>query len=297
MRALLAVGVAACGAPPPTAEVVAGVVTCGYGTHEVGGVCVPDPGATRYTIRARRQISAGGEAVDVVVSGTRPDGTPATDAIVLSTSRPAAGTFDPPALELDETHRRVRFTPCEASTPGCVGDVDLVLALASAPADPVARMPVELVATPGIGAVDPCLAGENVLYLEGPGFVHRGALTVVDGTFERNGGTQRGEVIVTPTDPLQGAKWTLEFNSVQLAMPLQPGVYRDAYQVPPFGKPGIKVFGANPFSVCSGSYRGEFQVHDYLFTTSLQRMTVSFRQWCDTNPNKMDIVTGCVHVE
>ena len=295
MRALLPIALLGCSEVPRTSEVAAAATSCGYGTHEVNGTCVPDPSATRYTIRTSRTIAAGAP-VEVIVFGTRPDGTPATDEVVLNTSRPAAGTFDPPAVVLDATHRRVWFTPCDAATPGCVGDVDLTLALASAPTVPVAKMAVELASDEAVGSAEHCLGGGNVLYLEGKGFVHRGALTVVAGTFQRNGGTQRGEAVVVPADRIQGTKWTLEFSSVQLAMPLQPGIYRDAYQVPPIGKPGMKVFGEGPFSACSGSYRGEFQVHDFVFTTSVERMTVSFRQWCDTNLST-DVVTGCVHVE
>lgn len=114
-------------------------------------MCVPLP-TTQYTIRARKTITAlpgdpteptdASDPVEIVLSGTHPDGKPAMDAVVLLTDRPNAGTFDPPTLALDATHRRAKFTPCHAATPGCTGPLELRMALASAPTTPVATFPV-----------------------------------------------------------------------------------------------------------------------------------------------------------
>jgi hypothetical protein len=295
MRALLAITLAAC-ASEPSMTTVASKLTCGTGTHEASGACVPDP-LPSYSIRATKTIVADGGKVDIVVFGRNPDGTPATDAIVLNTNRPNAGTFAPPTFSLDERHHRATFTPCSSTVPGCTGPLELTVALASAPATPVARFAVELVATPAIFSTEKCLTGGNVLYLEGERFIHRGALTVVDGAFTRGGGDRRAEVIVAPSNVAQGPGFTVEFSSVQLGAPLAVGLYRNARAAPGLGQPGIKVFGADPFAYCNFTYLGEFEIHEFVFTTSLQRLTASFRQWCSDPSVPERVVSGCIHVE
>jgi hypothetical protein len=296
MRQLFAIALVACSSP--RSEVESAALACGIGTHEESGSCVADP--VTYTIRANAKIVADGTTkTNVVVFGRHANGTPATDKIVLNTDRPNAGTFAPPVLDLGELHSVATFTPCDSTVAGCTGQLLITAALATAPTTPIAGFHVDLVGAPAIETLEPCLVGGNVLHVEGKRFIHRGSLTITNGNFARTGGTQRAEVIVTPSDPAQGAQWTLEFTSVQLGTPLAVGVYKNAHQVPPLGRPGMKVFGEHPAKTCGGSYRGEFQIHDFVYTTSVQRLTATFREWCDSvsTANPENLVTGCIHIE
>lgn len=297
MRALLAVSlIAGCATPDPASTCGAGTVlvdgqctatltTCGSGTHEMGGNCVADE-VTGITIRAQPTISAGPRAIPVFVLGA------AGQQVVLNTNRPNAGTFEPPTLTLDERGGTALYTPCAGATPGCAGPVEFTSALASAPTTVVARYAAELVTDTHIGSIEHCSGSGNTLYLDGDHFIYPGKLTIVDGTFDVTGGNQRVAVAITPANPAQGPNWTFEISSVQLGQPLAVGVYEGAYQVPGVGSPKLNVMGATSYAYCPETYQGEFEIHDYDFSTKLESITVSFRQWC---ANK--VVSGCLHIE
>jgi hypothetical protein len=144
------------------------------------------------------------------------------------------------------------------------------------------------------GCIDRYLAQTVVPHCDRVGFLSASELTVTDAMFTGSGGTERAMVQVTPTNPLQGS-WSLEFNTVQLGAPMVPGVYPDAVQVPQVGSPGIYIVGPTPLASCQSLFEGEFQVQDFSYTTSLQSMTVSFREWCPDHPSK--VVSGCLHVQ
>jgi len=285
MRALRAVIVlaAACG-DERTSSVEQAATSCGAYTHEESGTCVPD----RFVILAPQKIVADGTPVRVAAVGHNPDGTPSTEEVVLNIDRAGAGEFPEPVLTLDARTSETSFVPCKAAVPGCIGPLQLTLALVAAPTQPVARLAVELVDAPAIGSVDQCNTGGNALHLESKDFIYPGALSVANATFSLMGGSQRAMVEIVPADATQGARWTLDFSTVQLAAPLAAGVYVDAYQVPPVGKPGLAVAGTGPYSECTFTYHGDFQIHAYQPTVSL---TASFRQHCG---NK--VVEGCVHI-
>ena len=106
-------------------------VVCGPGTHQDGGACVP----TDHAIYEMRVSSPAFEAdgrtkVPVLLIGTLPDGSPATDRVVLTTDRPAAGSFVNPQLTLGGLGTIAMFVPCNATAAGCTGAVRLSLALA-----------------------------------------------------------------------------------------------------------------------------------------------------------------------
>jgi hypothetical protein len=266
---------------------------CGAGTHEDNGTCVPD--VPRFVIRASREIEANGQPADVLVLGRNPDGSPSTESIVLNTNRAGSGTFPQPSFALAETGTRTTFVPCSASIPGCLGPLELTVAAAAAPTSVLATFAVELVDTPRIGTIAPCLVGGNVLHLESKNLIYPGALTVTDGSFTLDGAAQRGAVVVVPTDPVQGTRYSLDFSTVQLGQPIAVGVYRDAQQTygGELGHAGINVGGAGPYGVCHGGLTGEFEVHAFeVVAGKVDRMTISFRQWCGIRE-----VRGCIHVE
>jgi len=295
MRALPAIALAfvAC-APQDAGPVAVAMATqCGPGTHEESGTCVPDAGG--YHILANTQIAADGTTpVAVVVYGTQPDGTPATDAIVLDTDRTSAGAFEPPTLTLGELGGVASFVPCSSASPGCLGLLHLTVALASAPNTSVADVAVELVAPPVIGSAEHCLTGGNMLYLEGQGFGYDGRLTVDAGSFSASGGNEHVAIDVVPDDPLQGSQWSLTFDTVQLGSPLNPGDYLDAFDNPPVGHPKLAVVGPPPFGVCKFAVVGEFHIYAYTATPTPQ-LTASFRATCSALPGQ--VLSGCVHVE
>jgi hypothetical protein len=270
-------------------------LACGTGTHGSPGSCIagaPEP----YQLRAPAQIIADGTTPATVIAfGVNADGTPATDELVFATERLGAGAFSPTTVVLDARGGVATFVPCTMTDVGCLGPLRLTVARTTAPTIPIAHVDVELVAPPIDAPAAHCLTGGNTFYLEGAGFLYTGALTITDAMFQRSGGTQRGQVQVAPTDPIQGTQWTLTFDSVQLGQPLTPGLYPNSAQVPQVGQPLIDVTGNTPFATCMQSYAGTFQVHDFSYTTSLQHMTVSFREWCLDNPNQ--VASGCVHVE
>jgi hypothetical protein len=297
MRAFHAVALLVAGctvSEPTTATSVSALVTCGPGTSEVNGECV----APRFTILANKRITADGSPTDVFVFGRTDAGAPSTEELVLGANRTDAGTFAASSIVLDEAGTTTSFTPCTAATPGCTGPLTLTVALAIDPMTPVASIEVDLVEEAGIWTAEPCLGGGNALVLEGHGFFPGARRTIVDGSFTLAGGSQFGAATVTPTAPIQGTQWSAEFSTVPVAMPLQPGIYRKAGPVYGSGKPGIAVTGSSVYAQCDFAPMGEFEVHEFVYTTKVERMTVSFRQWCGYTEDDIPTtwVQGCVHV-
>lgn len=280
-------------------QCIATMLTCGAGSHDDSGSCVPDA-PPRFRILAAPTFGADSQRpIEVRVLGTNADGTLPHDPIVLNTDRPGAGQFDEPSLTLDDSGRGAMFTPCDAATPGCLGPVTLTVALASAPTVPVAHVDVELIEPPTVGSAVACPSGSNILVLRSTSFEYVGTLTITDATWSINGSPVRATISVRPTNPLQSTLWTIDFDTIQLGTPMTPGTYLLANSYQLAGKPGMTVRGVTAISDCgSGALAtmGEFQVHEYtLVADKLKSFTTSFRAHCQNDPSL--VVDGCIHVE
>jgi hypothetical protein len=253
--------------------------------------CAPDAPGAGYQVRAFSHISADGATpVTIAAFGTNSDGSFATDPIVFNTDRAGAGSFANPTATLGARGATATFVPCDSSVAGCTGAVGFTIALASAPTVPIAHIASELDAPPLIGSIEQCSGTQNVLYLEGSGFVYTGKLTVSDATFAMTGGDAHAVITVTPTASLQGLPWSLLFDTVQLNTTLAPGAFQHAISAPVVGKPELGFTSASPYSHCDFSTQGEFQIFDY---QAASHITASFRVWC----NPQTVVSGCIHVQ
>jgi hypothetical protein len=279
-------------------ECVAVPMACGSGTHVEVGVCVPDPQPSRrFEIRAPARIKADGTTpIRVRVLGTNNDGTPVTDQVVLNTDRPGAGSFASAAIVLDELGGATTFVPCTSTTPGCLGPLELTLALASAPLTPVAHVSVELAETAEVGSIEHCPPGQNMFHVEGAGHVYDGSLTVTDGAWTAVGGLRRVHLEVSPAAGNQPGPWAFEFSTVPIGMNMQVGVYENARASS--WTPGFAIMGVTGHipatNICT--IVGAFEVHE--LTTSMiavQRAAISFEQWCENMP--LMRLYGCVRYE
>lgn len=268
---------------------------CGAGTHVEGTSCVPDipPPPGNYQLRIiTNQIPADGYSrIPVLAIGTNPDGTPATDMVVLNTSRAGAGSFTPVAPTLGALGVTSYFTACNFTTPGCTGPVTLLLALASAPTVAVASVDVELVMPTGVGSAAPCLTGGNVMFFDGNDFIYNGMLTI-GGDAAWTGSSTADHLRISNDGPSSGSWWYLEFDASDLPIELGPGVYDDAERYPfqgP-GHPGLSISGSG--RGCN-TLTGRFQIHEHVRDAAgLVRATATFEQHCEGGPNAL---RGCVH--
>lgn len=165
--------------PPPEAA-----LTCGAGTAEVNGICLPlaVPG---YEVRiAESMIGANGRTKrKVVVFGTKPDGTPATDRVVLTLDRASAGRLQQAALNLGVGGASTVFVPCSGADADCLGPARLTVALASAPAVPLAHVDFELVAPTGVSSIAPCRDESSLFYIDGNSYLIKTTLVIDRGGF------------------------------------------------------------------------------------------------------------------
>jgi hypothetical protein len=311
---IAALALAACGTDPdPTEEpgdevtcgagtemrdgmcVAVGVLTCGSGTHEEDGACVTDRGA-RYELRIfGPEIAADGHSkTPVLVIGTKEDGTPATDQVVLNIDRPGAGRFLEPAPTVGPLGTIAHYEPCNATVPGCVGPLALTLALASAPTAIIARLDVMLVEPDGVATVAPCMVAPRTMYFDGNDFIYHGMLTVTDAVWSAVGSKTSLSIGLTPSVDGQGLWWDLDFHSQQLGSDLVPGVYEMAQRAPfaAPGHPGLEVTGDG--RGCN-TIAGRFEVHTFeLDGGAVKRALVSFEQHCEGGAA---MVAGCVRYE
>jgi hypothetical protein len=283
---------------------------CGAGTHEVDGVCLPaaaDAGVTvdarpagldRYEIRvAVSSIPADGYSkIPVLVIGTAADGTPALDRVVVNTTRAGAGTFSPATVTLTPVGATVYFTPCTSATPGCVGAVGLTLARATAPQTVVAQTDVELVAPAGVGSPAPCLAGGNLLFMDGMNdYIFTGTQTVREGAWSASGDVDDNiNIHVDPSDSELGLWWDLTFSTEQLGQPLMEQVYEMAERAP-FASPGHPGLSLSGDGRGCNTLTGRFQIHELDRSgDALRAITATFEQHCEGG---LGVVRGCVHYE
>ena len=282
---------AACGssdAPAPDATVVApGTFTCGPGTIE-NGVC--SLAETRYTMRISEPvIDANGRTKrKVVVFGTNPDGTPALDRVVLTTSRANAGTLRDGALNLTPLGAYTYFTPCDAASADCLGPATLRIALASAPSTILATTDITLVAPTNVSTIAPCLEADKVFWVDGQGGILSTQWTVLDGAWWSETLSNSIQLSVDADDD-NLSKWNIEVHSTFIGVPLTPGtVFEDARRATSQidGHPGLSVSG-NSYGCNTAD--GRFQIHK--FTRSPLDILVSFEQKCD---GTQIVLEGCV---
>ncbi|WP_437816495.1 hypothetical protein [Sorangium sp. So ce1078] len=208
------------------------VLSCGPGTEEVEGQCVPvatsGEGGRYQLLVGVSEISADGlSKVPVLALGADEDGAPLSDAVIVKPSRADAGTVWPASSVLGALGAQVYFTPCNGTTsPDCLGDFDLTLALASDPDRIVARSrPLTLVEPMGVGSPAPCLVGGNVLFFDGEAgdYIHPGTDTIRLGEWAMSFSQFRAELRVEPASQEQGSWWTIDLSTEELDVPLGPG--------------------------------------------------------------------------
>jgi hypothetical protein len=264
-------------------------VTCGPGTVLSGTECLPGDGA-RYELRlATSQVPGDGlSKIPLFAVGILADGTPATDQVVVSVIPSYRATVTPGAFTLGALGSTGTLVACNALTSvACAGDAELTLALASAPALPVARFRFTVSTPSGVGTAAPCLVGGNVLYFDGdPNYVFSGVQTVTAGSWSGSLSTTTAHVGVTPADSSQGLWWDVDLTAPD-GNPLVVGVYENAqrwpFQAPTH--PGLDVSGDG--RGCN-TVSGRFQVEE-LTATSL---TATFEHHCEGGSAAL---RGCVH--
>lgn len=275
----------------------AGGLSCGTGTHEVDGLCVPD-GSSTYEVRVySSDVSADGHTkTPVLVIGTKPDGTPATDRIVLNTDRPGAGQFVDPSPVVGPLGTTAYFVPCNATTPGCTGPLRLTLALADDPSTVLAGVDINLIEPSGVANTAPCMVASKAMYFDGNDYIYNGTLTVTQAVWSDNAATNSIAIHLDPSGQSQGLWWDLDFDSRQLGTDLLPGVYEMAERAP-FASPdhpGLEVTGDG--RGCN-TLTGRFQVHYFELAPGnmkIQRALVSFEQHCEGGTN---MLSGCVRYD
>lgn len=304
-RCTLIALVAGCGTTPEHHEVDAAVTTCGPGTVQVGDECVavdaaPVAPATRYEIRAEPQIGADGVSRNrVLVVGTRPDGTTATDEVVVNTDRAGAGTYTRPQFTLGPLGGSTYFVPCDVALPGCIGPLGLTVALASDPTTVVATTTVQLVDPIEVNPARPCLAGGDMMVMTGNDSILTGMTTITEGVWTF--APAYAETVTFDVQPPgEIDHWHLMFNTKRLCPELFPHVYDDAVRAETIDNlqapdhPAMYISGLG--HTCD-TVTGNFQVLDYHVDGShaVTAMTIYFEQHCNGDPTTM--VSGCVHYQ
>jgi hypothetical protein len=283
------------------AEAAVGL-TCGPGTHVDldAGECLSDPDAAYYDLRVPvSTLGADGySSVPVLALGRLADGSAATDAVIFSVSPANAGTLLPAAETLTSLGAGPSFVPCNGTTtPSCLGEATLSMALASAPGVPVAQTGLVLVAPTGIGSDAQCLGGGNVLYFDGDvaDYIHPGIERLTGGVFSLSPtpspATQASTVQVSYVNGT--TNYIVELSSLHLGQFLAPDVYTGAERAAfaGAGHPGMDIFGDG--RGCN-TVSGSFQVEDVTFSgTTLTSFTATFEQHCE---GATAALRGCVHV-
>ena len=147
---------------------------------------------------------------------------------------------------------------------------------------------------PTVGDPAPCLIGGSVLHLDGNDVIYTGMLTVTAGKwYPVNGNLDTVDMELAPTDPQQGAQWSIVFRVAYLNVTLKPGIYDKAMLWPgeTAGHPGLQVFGDHRCTTATG----RFEIFKYLLSGStVMAVTATFEQYCDGSTN---VLRGCVHYE
>jgi hypothetical protein len=275
---------------------------CGEGTREEDGECVVDAEpAPRYELRASvTQVGADGlSLIPIVVIGANADGTPATDEVVLSIDRAGAGEFLFAEATLTGSGALSLFRPCDAAgRDDCLGPIEVRVALADDPGEPVASLDLELVEQTGVYTAAPCLAGGNAMFFDGNGYIRTGLLSVTLGAWGAESPLDDAvEIYLLASGQENGPRWLFEFRTTQLGRPLTTGVYEMAERAPfeTAGHPGMEVGGIA--RVCN-TLDGRFQVHELEREGNrVKSATISFEQHCEPDEPGPNVLYGCVHYE
>lgn len=275
-------------------------ISCGAGTQLDGTTCVPampaDGGWYEVRIGATSIPADGYTKIPVLAIGRLPSGAPATDAVLVSVSRPTAGTLLMPSLQLGPLGSTTWFTPCSMATASCAGTAKLELRLTADPLVIVAESELfTLIAPPGVGSTAPCDPSPNALFFDGMGYIFTGTQLVTQGTFSPNTASGSGNVIsfsINPSSSTQGQWWSVDFAAPSGAGPLAPQVYpmaeRYPFQAP--GSAGLDVTGDG--RGCNQS-SGRFEIHKLTISNGqLTEFLATFEQFCEKQQS--NVLRGCV---
>jgi hypothetical protein len=260
-------------------------------------------GGASYEVRvAAAHISADGySALQVLAIGTLPDGSPATDRVILTPSVAGRGQLEPSTVTLGALGASSYYVACSvAADPSCTGDVSVVMSLAASPTTQLAvSRAITLVTPAGVGDPTPCLGGGNVLFFNGDSgdYIHPGIVTITAATWmpmTSPAGDLPSDVTinVTPTASAQGLWWNLDFSSAKLSAPLAVQVYDNAERAAfaEVGHPGLDIGGDG--RGCN-MITGQFQIEDLsLQGGTLKSFTATFEQHCE---GATAALHGCVH--
>jgi hypothetical protein len=268
---------------------------CGAGTVEQNGTCVPITPTTRhFEIRiSELELGANGHTRRRIVAfGTEPDGSPIVERVIIGVDRATAGTLDETILTLGTFGATTFFTPCLSSEPDCLGAASLTLALASASNQVIAQTAISLVPETGVSTIAPCIDHPEMLYLDGNDFIRSTMFETGEGAWTvSNMFSNSFSIGLVAADENLGGM-NLVFESIGLAVPLDPGVFLDARratsQTP--GHPGLEVTGGGHGCNVLG---GSFQIHTYTRDTQTSdlEMVVSFEQHCEFDTR---LTEGCL---
>jgi hypothetical protein len=184
--------------------------------------------------------------------------------------------------------------PCNATTPGCTGSLQLTLALASDPQKVIVKLDVELVEPDGVATTAPCMQASRTMYFDGNDYIYNGTLTVIDADWNASGSVDTLDISLDPVQSGQGLWWSLIFHTQQLDGDLVPGVYEMAQRAPFAGPghPGLEVTGDG--RGCN-TISGRFQVHTFARQQAeVTKALISFEQHCEGGTA---MLSGCVRYE
>jgi hypothetical protein len=298
MRAFVPIVVIACGgsepaapdaAPTPDAsDDAATTVQCGSGTVEIDGTCLP--AARHYELRIEEtELGANGRTRRRILAlGTEPDGTAVFERVIIGVDRASAGTLDDSFLTLGAHGATTLFTPCLASDPDCLGDANLLLALASAPQEILATTAITLIPATTVSTIAPCIDQARRFHVDHD----RNMQEAEEGAwFISHQFSNDVSLELTPIADDNLGRATFEFNSIQLGVPLSPGIFENARrtssQVP--DHPEMQVLAGRGCNQIDG----RFQIHTYTRETQTSdfELLLSFEQFCDADPKPLE---GCV---
>ena len=167
-----------------------GGLSCGPGTEEMQGQCVPTTPTYEVLVGASAIPADGYSAIPVYVVSSDQGTNPNADDVVLALSRPNAGSLTPAVLHLGPLGSNATFIPCNGSQdPACLGPFFITLAQESSPTTVLAQSPMlNLTTQMGVGSDAPCLVGGNVLYFDGAAgdYIHPGMATIQQGAWSAN---------------------------------------------------------------------------------------------------------------
>jgi hypothetical protein len=271
---------------------------CGPGTYASNGECVPvsatDGGLGYYDLRVAVTTVPGDgmTRVPILALGRLADGSPSTEQVVFSLSRPGAGTITP-STQLTPTGATVYLVPCNAAvSSACTGTVQVLMALASAPSTPVASSPeITISGQPAVGTPAPCLGGGNIAYITGdPGdfvtggktYTYQAPNVTISLSTPTHAGGQLGSV----------GDYMVDFATDMLGMPLMVSTYENAQRWP-FEDVGHAGFSLAGMGAGCNTLTARFQIERLNTDSSgLLEFLATFEQHCE---GATPAARGCVY--